>query len=612
MDDGVQRLLTMSGPEVMSLNAQAALGDVRPPERSQFVHLVRLFLERFFHHETASADGDAKTRLVQIAAATGLPGLMVAVYLWPVYHPVIVFPPRHDGVMPGPPPYWVQVNHHFFFVLYSFVVMGLATVFEWDLFFPDLLDVFVLGALPVPERRVFFARVAAIAIFVCGFLFDANFLAPIVLPMATDPPSLTRLLAGHLLAVSGAGIFAAAFVLAFQGVLLSVFGERLFRKMSLALQGLGVALLVMLLLLFPVLSGVTPAILQSGKTAVLWCPPFWFLGVYQRILDGPAALPVYTALARNGLLATLAIAAVGMAAYPIAYVRRVRQLILGPGARRTRSRVAAPWRGVLHGTVVRAPVRRAVFHFIGQTLLRVPRYRIYLVLYGGVGLSAVAATILRFTATRGQIRAEFSADGMRVAIAIVAFWVVAGLRTTFVAGGNQQGGWIWRVVHGRPAQFEAAIERLRAARTWVFLCAAAVTFAAVGLLHLAAPPELRTGTSIAAQLLVGGGLCLLLTDAAFSRVLVTPLTGEAAHETQNLAFTVLRYFTFFPLVTALSLAAELWMEADAARLGIAAAVVVVAHLWLRKRHTALVKLHSSQIELEDDEEDFPMKLGLRY
>ena len=68
-----------------------------------------------------------------------------------------------------------------------------------------------------------------------------------------------RFLAGHLLAVAGSGFFAAIFILALQGVLLSVLGERLFRKISLFLQGLLIAMLLMLLLLFPVLSGVVPA-----------------------------------------------------------------------------------------------------------------------------------------------------------------------------------------------------------------------------------------------------------------------------------------------------------------------------------------------------------------
>jgi hypothetical protein len=41
-------------------------------------------------------------------------------------------------------------------------------------------------------------------------------------------------------------------------------------------------------------------------------------------------------------------------------------------------------------------------------------------------------------------------------------------------------------------------------------------------------------------------------------------------------------------------------------------VIIVAHLWLRKRNKDAVTLHSDQLALEEGEEDFPMKLGLRY
>src|SRR5579859_8033579 len=152
MSDNFQRLITMSDGQPLALNAQAALGVVREPQRNQFSLLVRHFLERFFNHETASPDGDAKTRLVQIAFASGLPGFVVAIYLWPVYHPIPGWPPgRH--VVVGPPAYWLQVSHHFFFIVYSFVVIGIATVFEWDMFFPDLLDLWVLKTLPIADGR---------------------------------------------------------------------------------------------------------------------------------------------------------------------------------------------------------------------------------------------------------------------------------------------------------------------------------------------------------------------------------------------------------------------------------------------------------------------------
>ena len=611
MAEAFQRIFERTEFTVQSLNVQAAMGPVRAPERSQLSLLMRHFLERFFNHETASPDGDAKTRLVQIAVAAGLPGLMVAIYLWPVYHPVIVYPP-HPHSIPGPPPYWIQVNHHFFFVLYAFVAMGIAAVWEWDLFFPDLLDVMVLGTLPAPTRRVFLARVAAIGIFLAGFLVDANALPPIMLVISTDPPDAGRFLAGDVLGVMASGVFAGLLVLAVQGGLVAVAGERLFRRISLVAQGLAVTVLVMAMLLFPVLSGVAPALVESNSAYARWFPPFWFLGMEQRIIDGPRALPVWSEMAQRGWLALLIVAVIALAAYPIAYVRRGRQVILGSSSRSTRVRMAWPLMKLLHATVVRAPVCRAVFHFIGQTMFRVPRYRIYLVLYGGVGLSVVIATILRFTAVGGQVRAEFSADGIRAAIGVVAFWVIAGLRTAFVSSGNRQGSWVLRTVHGRPPGFDSALAQLRAAQIWAGLCGLAVTLAAFGVLHVVSPAELRTGPATAAELLVVCGICLLLTDAFFLNVTSVAFTGEPGGQEANLAFTVLRYFTFFPVVTGASVIACHTVEQGARAFGTLAVTIVVIHLWLRKRHRDQVRLYCGQQELEEGEEDFPMKLGLRY
>jgi hypothetical protein len=613
MADSFQRLLVpeIVRPSVLSLNVQAAMGPVREPERSQFAHLVRHFLERFFNHETASPDGDGKTRLVQLAFAAGFPGLVVAIYLWPIYHPVIVYPPR-PGTIPGPPPFWLQLNHHFFFVLYSFVVMGLITVFEWDLFFPDLLDVFVLGTLPVAKRRDFFARIAAIGILLAGFLFDANFLAPLVLPAATDPPNLIRFLAGHVSAVAGAGVFSATLIIALQSALLAVLGERIFRKVSLVLQGAAVAILVMLLLLFPVLSGVTPALLQTHNSAALWFPPFWFLGMDQALLDGPSALPVFRELTHIGLVSLLVVAAVAICAYPLAYRRRVKHLLVGAPPRARQTRWVLPFNSILHASVMRRPIQRSVFHFINQTLLRVLRYRIHLVLYGGVGLSVLMATVLRLSVVHGHLAAEASPDGIRVAVGIVAFWVATGLRTAFTSSGNQAGSWIFRLVHGRPAHFSAAIQELQAGKVWVLICSGLFTAGAIFVLRMISPPELRTLQAIAAQLLVGIGITLILTDAFFANVMVVPFTGEAAIGKPNLAFTLLRFFTFFPAVTLLSLASGQWIEGNWVHFGLAALAVLVVHLWLRHRHRELVRIHSAQPGLEDGEEDFPMRLGLRY
>jgi hypothetical protein len=611
MSENFQRLLTMSANQPLALNAQAALGPAREPQRSQFVLLVRHFLERFFNHETASPDGDAKTRLVQIAAAVGLAPFMIAIYLWPIYHPIPGWPPG-KSVPVGPPPYWHQVNHHFFFVLYSFVAMGIATVFEWDMFFPDLLDLWVLKTLPIAETRAFAARVSAIAIFLGGFLFDINIFATFVIPAATDPPNLFPFLCAHVLAVFGSGLFAAVFILAVQGALLAILGERLFRKFSLLLQSLFITTLLLLLFLLPVLSGVVPTLFKSDSAYTLLCPPFWFLGVYQFLLEGAADLPIYAKLAKIACFALILASAIAVATYPIAYLRRVRQLVEGPGKRSHRNWVARPLNALLHAVVVRLPLRRAVFHFITQTVLRVPRYRIHLTLYGGAGLSIVTTSILRFTIAHGTVRIGISSDGIRSALGIVAFWVIAGMRMAFVSSGNNQGSWIFRFVHGRPPRLPTALHQFQAAMVWVLLWANAITLTTFALLRTVSPPALLTWQATTAQILVACGLCLLLTDLLFLKVTIVAFTGEPTGDQPNLALTVLKYYTFFPVLAVVPIVTEPWVEASLSHMAAAVCMIAATHLLLSHQHRSFVRQYCNFPALEQGEEDFPMKLGLRY
>lgn len=598
-----QRLLMQ--PEPLSLNAQSELGAVRAPQRSQFSLLLRHFLERFFNHETASPGGDAKTRMVQIACAAGVPGFFYALYLWPLYHPFFGWPPK-------PPSYWTQVGHHFFFIVYSFVTIGIATVFEWDMFFPDLLDIFVLTTLPIPNRRLFLARVTAISVFLFGFLFDANLLGLIFLPVVVDPKNIALLFAAHLLAVAASGFFAATFILALQGVLLSLLGERIFRRISLLLQGFLIAALLMLLLLYPLLSGVTSAALESGGAFARCFPPFWFLGIYQRLMEGSSALPLYTPLAEIGCAALLIAAGLVVLTYPVAYLRRMRQLVEGPGTRDTRNWLAWPLYKLLHATILRAPNCRAVFHFIGQTLLRVPRYRIYLVLYGGAGLSLIVALILRIHVSHQQMSLGFSHDGLLAATGILAFWTIAGLRMAFLSPGNRQGGWVFRVAQGRPPQFFIALDQLQAGQLWAFLWSLILTFGFVLATRAVALPEMRPWTATASQLLCAFGLCLLLTDILFFNVKTLPFSGENSREETNIAFSILKYSIYLPIVALLPAGAEAWMEVNAWHLAFASAGLAAAHGLIRIWHRAVLREHCSMRALEDDEEEFPLRLGLHY
>jgi hypothetical protein len=107
-------------------------------------------------------------------------------------------------------------------------------------------------------------------------------------------------------------------------------------------------------------------------------------------------------------------------------------------------------------------------------------------------------------------------------------------------------------------------------------------------------------------------MCLLLTDIMFLNVKIVAFTGERAREQSNLTTSVLKYFAFVPAVAWVPLISEPWIEISALHFILAAAAITVTHLAFRIRHRTIVREHCNTPGLEEDEEEFLLKLGLHY
>ena len=426
--------------------------------QKQFKLLVRHLLDRFFNNEIVSVNGETLALIMTVAWAIALPTLVATIFLFPAYH---AFAPR-----PPIPPFWGRVADHYGFVMYSWVVMGAITVFEWDLLVPNVLDVFVLSVLPIAQRRLLLARVAAVLTFLGLFLIGTSSLGVILFPAATEPSDLPRAYAAHFVAVTSAGLCSASLVLALQGSLISLLGARLFRAISSFLQSLVLMVLSTVLFLFPVFSRSLESLIQSGSTAVRWFPPFWFLGVYESIVAGSSALPAFTQLAHTGYRATGWLMVIAGITYPLAYARCTRQAVEGSIAPNSRGLLVRPVNRILHATLVRTPPRRAVYHFISQTLFRSQRHRLYLAMYAGVGIALAGVWVVALRVEGGHIRIAISSSGVRLAVPTLAFWIVAGLCTSLLSPADPAGSWVFRLIHGN-----ASSDHLAATKLWVLLWA---------------------------------------------------------------------------------------------------------------------------------------------
>jgi len=580
---------------VLSLAVQAEDCTIER-EQSQFEVLVHHIFYRFLHNELLTSDDDETKRVMQISWAIAVPGLLVALFLFPPYHG---FPPY-----PLHRPFWAQVADHYFYVMYSFVVMGAATVYEWDLLFPDLVDVFVLSVQPIASRHLFFARVLALAIFLGLVLFGTSILGIVFLPLVAELPNFLRHLLAHSTAVCASGMFAAATFLALQGILLNILGENIFRRITPLLQGASIMLLLAILLLHPTITRSLEPLLTSTP-AVRFFPPFWFLGIYERILLGPSAPALFHEFARIGCYALLLMLAGTVVTYPLAYRRRVRQLIEGGRAIDTPSRTARPFQRILQATILRLPAQRAIFHFISQTILRAQRQRVMLAMYGGLGIALTLSEMLVFRVGGGHVRPALLPSGIRSAIPVMLFLTVAGLRSILTSSIDRRGAWLFRVIIGRPNAGHFA-----GTRVWVTLWAVFIGLATAITLHALSPESLGSRLTTLNQLLVAVGVSFLLADILLFSVRSVPFTHLRKSSITDLPLVIVRYFVLFPLLITIIVHNESWSEASAIHFVKTLIFLVAAHLLLLKTYSR--SLSQSTLDTPPDEADeFPQRLGLR-
>lgn len=566
-------------------------------EAKQFPLLVRHLLDRFFNNELVSVEGETLPLIMTVAWAMALPTLVATILLFPAYHR---FYPR-----PPVPPFWGQVADRYFFVMYEWVVMGGITVFEWDLLFPNALDVFVLSVLPIAHRRLLLARVAAVTTFLGCFLLGTSSLGTFFFPLATEPANAARAYAAHSVAVLAAGVCAASLVLALQGVLISVFGARIFRMVATFLQSLLIMTASIVLFLFPVVSHSLEPLVQSSALAARCFPPFWFLGIYQSILSGPATLPAFTRLARIGYEATGILLALAVITYPIAYRRSVREAIEGFLAPQRRRWLVRPLLAALHRSVLRTPAQRAIYHFVNQTLFRSQRHRLYLAMYAGLGIALAFSWIMVFHDSGGQLSIGISSSGVRMAIPALAFWVVAGLCTSLLSPADAKGGWIFPLIGGR-----VTLDQLRTVQRWVLVWSVSLLVAAVIGLTWLSSPDLHQVHFLSVQLLVGIGICFILSDLFTLQTKTIPFTEPRVPRNTDLAFILLRYIVLFPALVVYTVQCEPWIESSFLRLVAAALAIVAAHLGLRATQSRMFRTREAAPNMEDEGEQSRV-LGLR-
>lgn len=519
--------------------------------RSPWRVLTQHFFKRFYDNDAVTLGGEVLTNVIQTVSVLAVPGMFVSFYLIPVY---------------GHRPAWSMIADHYFFVTYSMVVMGIVAVFEWDMLFPDRRDYMVLTTRPLSTWDMLRSKVAALLLFLAIFLAGSNVLGAVLLPLLSSSsgnafsPTVARAFGAHAAAVLLAGLFTSLFFVTLQGLLIHLLSSRMFRRLSPLIQMVSVSALLIVLFLFPFLSANLRVLVEHGSPAVYWFPPFWFLGLYETLLRGPEAGAVFLRLSHLAWEAGIATALLCVIAYLTGWRKHSRRILEGYDMTgRSPSRLANVSQRFLHASILRTPVRRAVFHFISQSVTRSPKHRLFLAMYGGLGVALALFTLVHVGLRNSAPRLTLSQEGLLASPLILSFWLISGLRAGFNYPVSLAANWVFQTTED-----EGRLEHLQGTRLWVAVYGIGLLFVLLAPLELACFPW-----PIACfHLAFGVVLSLLLVQVLFRNFRKVPFTCPYAPGKTNLGLLTGIYLGLFPAYVLTAMDLERWLSASPKRMSV--------------------------------------------
>lgn len=557
--------------------------------------LVRHFFGRFFDKDSLAEGGSEHANVIQIIAMLAVPGAIVSLFTM-VDHPLV----RSEVAR-----LWLRAGDRYVFVCYSMVVMGFVMTFKWDSLFPDRRDYLILTPLPISLRDFFIAKATALAGFLMLFVIAINLFSCLIVPWAVAVRNNTlRVLApaafAHAVAVCSGAVFMALLFAAFQGILINVMTPAAFRRISPWIQMVSMTVLVTVLLVIPGIAANVRVLAESNVRALDYIPVFWFLGVYEVLNPEGTLIPMARSWAATAIAATAVVSVLFVLTYLISYRRYSRKILEG-----VESEVfSQPWRrrasaAVLNAALLRHPFQRAAFYFIGRIFGRSPKHRLFISMYGGIGL-ALAVSSLFLLRRDPDLVVAVSRNGLLEAPLILSFFVVSGLRATFNLPYELGANWMFQITSGSDAA-----EYLRATRRWVLLRGIVPVYALFAPLHFA---FFDRGEALF-HLAFGLAVAAVLTELLFYRFNKVPFTCAYLPPRSHMAFLAGAYLYGFTIYAFSMAGLERWVGASPQRMGLFF-IGVAAALISFSRYRRLAHDQSVRIVYQDEGEPEVQQLNL--
>ena len=388
-----------------------------------FKILWRTFVEQFAANESATSDIQMRRAIIGVVTFLVTPGVFLIGKTMSSYELTLLIA-RHKNM-----PQLIE-NYHaqmaVLFVSYSMITTGLLTVFIWDTLVFDKRDAMVLGPLPLSGRTIVGAKLAALATLLVGSASVVNVTSGLPFAFVTGGPEghILRHLAGHLTGTIGGAVFVFCTLVIVRGLLVLAVSAH-------------VAATVGSLLQFVFLSAVLVFMMVPTATGQVTPPISWFAALFEEIRG--ATSQTIPPLARQALIVLPLSIAGAMAIIAGSYWKQMRAA-LAPSARvvataRVRRKLAALITG-------RDRIALATSDFVLTTLARSRVQQAPIAIAAALGVAIISVAIVTREGALPELRAP-RAVVLWIPI-VIGYWVVIGLRASFVVPAELKAAWVFR------------------------------------------------------------------------------------------------------------------------------------------------------------------------
>src|SRR6185312_147198 len=192
------------------------------------------------------------------------------------------------------------------------------------------------------------------------------------------------------------------------------------------------------------------------------------------------------------------------------------------------------------------PIQEAVYHYIGQTITRSMKHRLFLAVYAGFGAALVVFSLAPLLATRsGPERATLMAVPLTL-----SFVLVSGLRAAFNFPAELTANWAFRMTDTNHTR-----QCLLAMRKWTVVCGV------IPLFLLLIPFDLAffSGRVALFQFFYGVALSVLLVELMFVGFTKIPFTCGYFPSRNNLVWLIAMYVGGLILYSSRMADLEIWL-----------------------------------------------------